>query len=362
MIKPILVALFCQLTFCLTAQNPYEQSLTELKSMLNDQTPLSFKKAVFSIENAYYDNQLSEQAFDKAIAFLLNLIEAKSKQPILINYDEKDKDVVTKQSLVFKIMTDTTFMMRGNDTLFSKPYKYDFDDIFARENWSTMFVTKLLATGKGNCHSMPYLYKILCEALHVPCYLSLSPNHIYIKNYSDKLGWYNTELTSASFPIDGWLMASGFIGLEAIQSGIYMDTLSDKQAISMCVFDLGKGFDRKYPDNDGEFVVKCCDLALTYFPKYINALLLKAQTRKRQVDKRLKESGINNIPTSRDKSVLRQQKDVKSLVDEMNSLYKTIHQLGYRMMPEQMYLDWLHSMTKQQDKYNNKAIMDMNKH
>jgi len=32
--------------------------------------------------------------------------------------------------------------------------------------------------------------------------LSLAPNHIYIKNYSEKIGWYNTELTSATFPTD----------------------------------------------------------------------------------------------------------------------------------------------------------------
>ena len=150
-------------------------------------------------------------------------------------------------------------------------------------------------------------------------------------------------------------MASGFIGLEAIQNGIYMDTLSDKQAVSLCVLDLGKSFDRKYPDNDGEFVIKCCNWALTYFPKCINALLLKAATCKRQVDKRLKERGINTP------SVLRQQKDSKSLVDEMNNLYKTIHQLGYRTMPQQMYIDWMHSMVTERDKYNNKAVMERNR-
>ena len=355
MIKYIFTTLFCLLTLHLIAQNPYEKSVTELSAMLNDQTPLSFKKAVFTVENAYFDNQLSEQAFDKTIAFLLKLIEAKNKQVSLMDYAAKDKDVLKQHSSIFKLMTDTTFIVNKNDTLLFLPFRYDFDDMFGREDWSTMFVSKLLATHKGNCHSMPYLYKILCEALNIPCYLSLAPNHIYIKNYSEKTGWYNTELTSASFPIDGWLMASGFIGLEAIQNGIYMDTLSDKQAVSLCVLDLGKSFDRKYPDNDGAFVIKCCDVTLTYFPKCINALILKAETRKRQVDKRLKERGISTP------SVLRQQKDSEALVDDMNSLYATIHRLGYRTMPQQMYANWMGSLIKEREKYTNKQVIQMSK-
>gem|GEM_PF-4659315 len=47
--------------------------------------------------------------------------------------------------------------------------------------------------------------------MKLPAYLAMAPNHTYIKLRSDKNGWYNTELTSASFPIDSWLMVSGYI-------------------------------------------------------------------------------------------------------------------------------------------------------
>jgi hypothetical protein len=35
------------------------------------------------------------------------------------------------------------------------------------------------------------------------------------------------------------------------------------------------------------------------------------------------------------------------LWDDMNSLYTKAHKLGYRAMPEQMYVDWLMSLKKE---------------
>ena len=61
-------------------------------------------------------------------------------------------------------------------------------------------------------------------------------------------------------------MASGYVTLESIQKGIYMDALDDKKCIALCVLDLAKGFENKYPDNDGTFIIKCCDLTLEHFP------------------------------------------------------------------------------------------------
>ena len=150
-------------------------------------------------------------------------------------------------------------------------------------------------------------------------------------------------------------MASGYITLESIQNGVYMDALNDKQCIALCVLDLAKGYDRKYPNNDGTFIIKCCDLALEHFPKYINAMLLKAETRKKQFEKLMKERNIST-PT-----VLRLQKDGKMLWDDMNSLYTKVHKLGYRTMPEQMYVDWLLSLKKEREKYSNKQVIEMNK-
>ncbi|MDR1198026.1 MAG: hypothetical protein LBK94_03285, partial [Prevotellaceae bacterium] len=112
------------------------------------------------------------------------------------------------------------------------------------------------------------------------CRLAFAPNHIYIKIYSQETGWYNTELTSATFPVDAWIMASGYVTLDAIRNGLYMDTLSDMQAVANCLVDLAQGYQRRYGKENPEFVVKCCNTALQYHPANVNAMLTKAEAQK----------------------------------------------------------------------------------
>ncbi len=330
----------------------YEQAYFNIAQNLNSNSQLSFKRTVFEIERGFNET-LSFSNFQGEIDYLAKVIKSREMSDSLF-YDYADRQLVKKYAAIFRTLTDTTRLIFGENLFENYPFHYDFDDMFGDRNWENMFVTKLLATRKGNCHSMPYLYKILCDELGVPCHLALAPNHIYIKHRSEKAGWYNTELTSASFPIDAWLMASGYITLEAIQNGLYMDTLDNKKCIALCVLDLAKGYDKKYTDNDGAFILKCCDLALQYFPNCINALLLKAETRKKQIDRLCR---LRNIPPS----VLRRQNDGKILWDDMTTLYTTIHKLGYRTMPEQMYVDWLLLLQKEREKYSNKQVTEISR-
>jgi hypothetical protein len=354
MIKTTVIILLFSFAYESFSQTEYERSYSTLSSMLEGQIELKFKDAVFAVESAF-QNDLMRVHFDSDLEIMKYLVKTRRENMSLRNYKMPDSATVKVYNALFKTMTDTTIFVQGKDSVFFYPFHYDFTDMFGSKDWSNMFVTKLLATHTGNCHSMPYLYKILCDELGVPCALALAPNHIYIKHRSEKVGWYNTELTSAAFPIDAWLMASGYISLEAIQNGIYMEALDDKKCIALCAYDLAKGYDRKQPDNDGAFVLKCCDLALAHFPNCINALLLKAETRKKQFDKLQK---ARKIPPS----VLKQQTDGKMIWEDMNGLYFQIHELGYRAMPEKMYLDWLTSLQKERDKFTNPALNTAQKH
>jgi hypothetical protein len=47
--------------------------------------------------------------------------------------------------------------------------------------------------------------------------------------------------------------------------------------------------------------------------------------------------------------------DGKAKWDEMNSLYMQLYKLGYRQMPEQMYVEWLTSLKTEKEKYSNKS-------
>jgi hypothetical protein len=149
--------------------------------MLTDSIPLSFKRAVFVTENAYSNNQYSYQAFDENIKLLSKLCHKISAQNP-ITYNETDKEEINKYAAVFRLMTDSVrFGLDSSKYFVTEPYVYDFDDFWGEKRWEKMFVTKLLATHSGNCHSLPFLYKILCEELGAKAYLAMAPNHIYIK-------------------------------------------------------------------------------------------------------------------------------------------------------------------------------------
>ncbi|NQX96911.1 MAG: hypothetical protein HRT73_03405 [Flavobacteriales bacterium] len=222
----------------------YGVAFNELKAMLEDSGSLSFKKAVFITENAYWDNELNYELFSKEVLKLTRLCKAVAKSRQLL-YDEADKEKMTKHAAIFSVITDTLPISYNGGIVKRPPFTYDFEDFFGYKDWSKMFVIKLMNTKKGNCHSLPYLYKILAEEMGEQAYLSLAPNHIYIKLKNKKSGWYNTELTSGIFPIDAWVKSSGYIHMNAIRNGIFMDTLGQKQSIALCLIDLAQGFKKK---------------------------------------------------------------------------------------------------------------------
>ncbi|SFF57821.1 hypothetical protein [Thermoflexibacter ruber] len=316
----------------------YQTAFTEIQAMLSGKKALNFKKTVYHVENAFFDNQLDSNDFNKEVRKIILLAKGFHQANPISNYTQKDKATVALWGAVFKVMTDTvTILLPNGEKAYHLPFTYDFEDYFGEQDWTKMFVTKLLATRKGNCHSLPFLYKILCEELGVSANLALAPNHIYIKHRAEKTGWYNTELTSAAFPIDAWLMASGYIHLSAIQNSVYMKALTDQESIALCLVDLAEGYKRKTNGQDTDFILKCCNTALQYFPNCVNALILKAETLKQIFEKTQNKQTFN----------------------EIQDLYLQIHDLGYRQMPKEMYLNWLMELRTDKDKYLNKNLIDV---
>jgi hypothetical protein len=327
----------------------YKNAFLEIKGMLDGTVTPSFKKAVFLTEKSYLSDTVDFQKFDKAIQYLANRCRAVEHQ-FNLDYSERDKPQIQKNFAVFKLMSDT-LRYYSDSTNYNEtfPFTYDFNDFWGDFNWEQMFVTKLLRTGKGNCHSLPFLYKILAEEIGTQAYLALAPNHMYIKQNAKQGGWYNTELTSNQFPLDSWIMASGYIHLSAIQNGVYMDTLSNQQSLAVCLTDLAKGYERKFPA-DFDFLFKCVNLTLAYYPNYSNALILKAETMKKQFEQMMEKSHVEYA------SQMFGNPEAKALYDEMEKLYFHIHQIGYRMIPKEMYMSWLVDLKRHKEKYENKEI------
>ncbi|MCO6173628.1 hypothetical protein NHF50_01075 [Flavobacterium sp. NRK F10] len=323
-------------------KNLFEDSYSLLNEMLQDESKYTFKKAVFSVENAYFDGRLDTVFINDEIDLLTRLSRSLIQDRFLA-YLEKDKPTVNKWASVYQVMNDT-IPIYINDKLYRyQPFGYDFNDVFGHQNRENLFVSKLLVTRKGNCRSLPYLYKILCEELGTDAHLALAPNHVYIKHRSIKDGWYNTELTSGIFPIDAWIMASGYIHLDAITNGVYMKALNNKESIALLLIDLAENYNTKYPNNDGQFVLKCCTLAIKCYSNFANALLLKAETDKRLLAFVADEATFN------------------TKLKQLEQQYAHIHEIGYRNMPESMYLNWLVSLKTERDAYENKKLNTISK-
>lgn len=329
----------------------YAYELLEAMLQLNSH---DFKTAVYYVENAYFDNTLSYEWFDQQVK-LLAILSGRYAGADNIIYPYEDSQRVLKYAAAFKIMTDSIPIMFEDGIRYHVPYGYNFDDFNGARDWSNTFVTTLLETHKGNCHSLPYLYKMIVQEVGENAYLALAPNHIYIKLYCKKDGWYNTELTSGQFPIDAWLMASGYIHLNAVQNGIYMDTLSDCKSIALCVFDLAQGYQRKMGMGDGSFMLTCCDLALRYFPDCIPVLLLQSE-----IYGALFTEQLNNSTYKTPQEFIDNDNNASVLFSNIQTLTKKIHALGYRRMPEKMYLDWLTTLATEREKYTNKNISFIN--
>ncbi len=313
----------------------YKQAYEIIDSMLTGKTPLNFKKAVFTTENAFLDGQLDTAMVNKEIA-ILGMLTKSILSSNLVSYSGIDKEDIKKHAAIFKLLTDTIpIIIDSVNIFFHTPYLYDFEDMWGQKDWTNMFVSKLLQRGKGNCHSMPYLYKILAEEFQITAYLAFAPNHIYIKQHCKKTGWYNTELTSATFPVDAWIMASGYVHLDAIRNGLYMDTLSMQQSVAYCLLDLAHGYQKKFGKSSPDFVIKCCNTVLKYHTVNVNAMLTKAEAQKLYIETKMKEKGVKS-PQELFNDIL-----IKGMYSDMEKTYVRLHQLGYRRMPEEMYLEWM---------------------
>lgn len=324
------------LTVPVFSQAAYIKEQLSLTNMLSGKDSMNLQKAVYAVENAYYNDDLNEHTFNGQIEWYADFCRGIMQSGDIRYEGQGDKQAAKAQCAVFVFMTDSIPIQVGDTVVWHPPFEYNFDDYSGQNDWSNMFVSRMMQTGKGNCHSMPLLYKLIMDKLGKKCWLSLAPNHMYIKAWNQRAGWYNIELTCADFPTDAWLTASGYIHLDAIRNGIYMDTLSVQQSISLCLTDLAQGYMYKYGIGDGYFINQCCDTALKYYPDYINALLLKA---------RIVASQYKQNP-----SVV-----LKECMDE---LYSRIHHLGYRKMPTDMYFNWLYSLNEYSNEYRIKKIMN----
>lgn len=240
----------------------FTNSYLELCKMFDGAMPYDLKKAEFLIENAYYGGSINYNDFCHdidSIVFVLNRF-------IDVNNIRQYK--TAPNFAIFEYFTKPSIM--NNNCRFS----YDFENPLGKGDFSVYFISRLIRTHKGQCTSMPLLYKILCDELGGKSSLAFAPMHLYIKHIDEEGNWVNVELTHGGFVRDIWIMEQLKISSEAIRNGIFLCAINDQETIGFMMFLLAKAYIDKYESYD-YFVELCVNKILNSLPNFCNALVLK---------------------------------------------------------------------------------------
>jgi regulator of sirC expression with transglutaminase-like and TPR domain len=113
-----------------------------------------------------------------------------------------------------------------------RPFSYDHTDPLGL-NVRSKLISTYLATRRGNCVSMPILLLIAAERMGLNLALSTAPLHIFLR-YADEGGReINLEATSGALPARlAWYRLNLPMTDRAIESGLYMRTLSRREAVA----------------------------------------------------------------------------------------------------------------------------------
>lgn len=150
-------------------------------------------------------------------------------------------------------------------------YQYDLNDLRGEKN-PVSSVSYLLKSRYGNCVSLPTLITTVGQRIGVDIKLAIAPSHLFA-HFTDEDGRVtNIEATSGTLLPDRAYIRNFDIHPDAIKNQVYLQSLSNKQALAVLIVELG----RKYMhQGDYENALKIADLALTHHPKLPKAMLLK---------------------------------------------------------------------------------------
>lgn len=177
------------------------------------------------------------------------------------------------------------------------PYTYDFETfLIDNEPWDLQFVSRTLKTHKGQCRSLPWMYKILATELNADVSLAHAPRHCYIMyRDEDKITpeeWINLELTANQMTPSWWIKKDFEICDSAVIVGTYMTPITNSQTVASQMADLAFGYYEKFHRYD-EFTFYCASRSLEFYPMNPNALIIRGKSLERLIQDYLMKN--NNI-------------------------------------------------------------------
>ncbi len=341
----------------------YQKAFQELKSMLEDKVEPSFERAVFVTENAHWDGKRSYADFQLGLLRKLQVVgllaDANDYRDTMdfdryvqangrfkaedLYHTPKERESLYHNALgnwaIFKYLTDTVTLYPFQHL----PCKYAADDPFGMEDWRNTQVINILDSNKGNCFALSAMYKILADRLEVEADICTAPQHIYIQHKDVEGYTFNVELATAGHPGDGRLQAYTYTSTQAVESGISLRTLTQKQSIGLCLVNLAKSYEHRFNSRDDEFMLQCAELALAHDSLNLNALLLKHQILDQKVTAYAKSHNLTSIEQ------VRQNKNIKEEFAKLESHVKQLYDYGYIQMPLRMQQIILNGLQNKSD-------------
>ncbi len=316
---PITILLFILICpFVKADKAAYESAYLTLEAMLEGKETIDFKKAIFTVENAYYGNTMSYEEFDKGIKNLAHVCKGMIAKKQIQEYK------TAGNWAIFMLMTQK---IPENDSL---PYGYDFEDFLGRKDYSNRFVTRTLRDKKGTCLSLPMFYKCIAQDLKVEANLTIGPSHLWITHLDEEGNSVNVELTSGQLPSDGLMMTELGITRASVKSGAYFNPLTEKESIAFLLTELGFSYARKYGEYD-DFTEKCADLSLEHMSANILAYHLKSN--------KLATEAMMYVDRNIDNSAF-----FKMIHNEYLAIQNKLKALGDSDIDTEDYNEWVNSM------------------
>ncbi len=327
---------------CMGAQGTesYRAALQEIKAMLEGEKRLDLGRATFLAENAFMKDSLDYAEFESYLNTAAQFLSAEMERQ-----GSPSTSNAAKIMMLHRFFTDT---MEVPQKGVHYPFTYDFEDPEADEDYRKYFATKLLYSGSGQCHSLPLLFLILAQKMGAEAYWTFSPNHSYLR-FPAGGKWYNLELTNGHLTADSWIMGSSFVKAEALQHGLYMDTVSLKKALAENLSVLAMGYGHQHCV-DG-FVLEAVNTALEHSPTCPSALAMKSNYYSMWLAHATRQVGYP--PPEQ----LHRFPEMEAIYDERNEMYRLLDEIGYATMTNEAYQEWLQSANDQHQEQQHRRMM-----
>jgi len=323
----------------------YQEAFKTFNSFNPDS--FSISKAIFTIENAFYENKFKYDGFEKALKQRADLVKQILKRE---NLSPKNNTALNYGIMKLYQQYNNYYDKKSKQTISVKPFRYDFEDFRGEKDYTKMFTSKMLSTGKGQCHSMPLTYLMIAEQLGAKAYLSLAPQHSFIQFADNNNNLMSFETTNGNLVSPSWLQQSGFINANALKSKTYLDTLSQRNLYAQCLADLLLGYMDKFGYDD--FAETMRQKILQVNPNNTTANIIDANIKTQIAIQKINAAGR---PKEED---LPKFPEAYQAYLNMQAAYDKVDGLGYQDMPKEAYQKWLKSIDQAKKKQENKEVQE----